>query len=105
MVELADGQLDDAPSDDGNGKVDPSTNQVVVPTANPTASSSSAARQAQLVQLQELEAKLKEEHRQSRSCVPHSSGSSPHAVPVLGRRGVSPRSESWPTTTSTTHWT
>jgi hypothetical protein len=66
MVELADGQLNDVPSDDGNGEVDPSANQVVVPTAKPTASSSSAARQAQLVQLQELEAKLNEENRQMR---------------------------------------
>ena len=34
--------------------------------ANPAASTSSAARQVQLAQLQELEAKLKEEHRQTR---------------------------------------
>ena len=66
MAELADGQIDDAPSDDGNDAVNPPANAVVVPAANLATSTRSAARQAQLAQLQELEAKLKEERRQTR---------------------------------------
>jgi hypothetical protein len=66
MVERADGQIDDASSDDGNGEANPQANQVVAPAANQAASSSLAARQAQLVQLQELEARLEEECRQTR---------------------------------------
>jgi hypothetical protein len=66
MVELADGQIDDTPSDGKNGEENPPANQVVVPPANPAASTSSAARQAQLTQLKELEAKLDEERRQMR---------------------------------------
>jgi len=46
MVELANGAMDDAPSDDGNNEEPPPANQVVVPVATPAASSSSAARRA-----------------------------------------------------------
>jgi hypothetical protein len=60
MVQLADGQEDNAPSDDGNGGADAQANQPVVPAAAPSSSSSSAARQAQLAQLKELQAKLYE---------------------------------------------
>ena len=63
MVELTDGQIDDAPNDDGNGGADAQANQAVVPAANPSSSSSSAARQAQLAQLKELQAKLDEQRR------------------------------------------
>ena len=64
MVELADGQIDGVPSDDENGAPNPPANPTVVPTApRPVALTSSAARQAQLTQLQELEAKLEEERR------------------------------------------
>ena len=49
MVERVDGQIDDASSDDGNGEANPQANQVVAPAANQAASSSLAARQAQLV--------------------------------------------------------
>ena len=60
MVELEDGQIDDALSDDENDVANP----VVVPAApRPAASASSAVWQAQLAQLQELEAKLEEERR------------------------------------------
>ena len=44
MVELADGAIDDAPSDGDNGEEHPPANQVVVPPVNPAASSSSAVR-------------------------------------------------------------
>ena len=54
MVQLADGQDDNAPGDDGNGGADAQVNQPVVPPAAPSSSSSSAARQAQLTQLKEL---------------------------------------------------
>ena len=47
MVQLADGQDDNAPGDDGNGGADAQANQPVVPAAAPS-SSSSAARQAQI---------------------------------------------------------
>jgi len=57
MVQLADGQEDNAPGDDGNGGADAQANQPVVPLAAPS-SSSSAACQAQLAQLNELQAKL-----------------------------------------------
>ena len=98
MVELGE-HNDDALNDEANAPP-------VVPAAfRPATSANSGMQQAQLAQHQELEAKLEEEHRQSRSCVPHSSGSAPRTVRVLGRQGVSPRSESLPTTTSTTHWT
>ena len=63
MVELVDGQIDDAPDDDRNGGADAQANQPVVPAAAPSSSSSSAARQAQLEQLKELQAKLDEQHR------------------------------------------
>jgi len=66
MVELADGVVDEAPSDDGNNEEPPPANQVVVPPPNPAASSSSAARQAQLAQLTELEKRLEEERQQTR---------------------------------------
>ena len=65
MVELADGQIDDAPGNDGNGEADPQANQAVVPVATPSSSSSLAARQAQLAQLKELQAKLNEQRRQT----------------------------------------
>ena len=64
MVQLADGQEDNAPGDDGNGGADAQANQPVVPAAAPSSSSSSAARQAQLAQLKELQAKLNEQRRQ-----------------------------------------
>jgi len=63
MVELADGAIDDAPSDNENNEEPPPSNKAVVPAANPAASSSSAARQAQLAQLKELETRLDEERR------------------------------------------
>jgi hypothetical protein len=65
MVQLADGQEDNAPGDDGNGGTDAQTNQPVVPAAAPSSSSSSAARQAQLAQLKELQAKLDKQRRQT----------------------------------------
>jgi hypothetical protein len=43
-VTLADGAVDEAPSDDGNDEEPALANQVVVPVANPAASSSSAAQ-------------------------------------------------------------
>ena len=58
MDQLADGQEDNAPGDDGDGGADAQANQLVVPPAAPSSSSSSAARQAQLAQLKELQAKL-----------------------------------------------
>ena len=64
MVQLADGQEDNAPGDDKNGGADAQANQPVVPAAAPS-SSSSAARQAQLTQLKELQAKLDEQRRQT----------------------------------------
>ena len=65
-VELADGQIDDALSDNNNGAANPPANQTVVPAApRPATSASSAVRQAQLAQLQELEGKLEEECRQT----------------------------------------
>ena len=63
-AELADGQNDNAPGNDGNGGADAQTNQEVVPAATPS-SSSSAARQAQLSQLKELQAKLDEQRLQT----------------------------------------
>jgi hypothetical protein len=48
MVQLADGQDDNAPGDDGNGGADAQANQPVVPPAAPSSLSSSAARQARL---------------------------------------------------------
>jgi len=48
MVQLADGQDDNAPGDDGNGGADAQANQPVVPPAAPSSLSSSAVRQAQL---------------------------------------------------------
>ena len=65
MVQLVDGQEDNAPVDDGNGGADAQANQLVVPPAAPSSLSSSAARQAQLVQLKELQAKLDEQYRQT----------------------------------------
>ena len=46
IVQLTDGQEDNAPGDDGNGGADVQANQLVVPPAAPSSSSSSAARQA-----------------------------------------------------------
>ena len=60
MVELADGQIDDALGNDRNGGADAQANQPVVPAVTPSSSSSSAARQAQLAQLKELQAKVDE---------------------------------------------
>ena len=65
MVQLADGQDDNAPGDDGNGGADTQANQLVVLPAAPSSLSSSAARQAQLAQLKELQAKLDEQCRQT----------------------------------------
>jgi len=64
MVDLADEQNDNAPSNDGDGGADTRAKQPVVPPAAPS-SSSSAARQAQLAQLNELQAKLDEQRRQT----------------------------------------
>ena len=60
MAELADGQNDNAPGNDRNGGADAQANQPVVPVATPSSSSSSAARQALLAQLKELQVKLDE---------------------------------------------
>ena len=68
MVQLADGQNDNAPGNDGDGGADAQANQPVVPAATPSSSSSSAAwqaQQAQLAQLKELQAKLVEQRRQT----------------------------------------
>ena len=65
MVQLADGQEDNTPDDDGNGGADAQANQPVAPAVAPSSSSSSAARQAQLAQLKELQAKLDEQRRQT----------------------------------------
>ena len=43
MVQLADGQEDNAPGDDGNSGADAQANQPVVPAVAPSSSSSSAA--------------------------------------------------------------
>ena len=66
MVELVDGAVDEAPSDDGNIEEPPPANLVVAPPPNPTASSSSTERRAQLAQLTELEKRLEEERQQTR---------------------------------------
>ena len=63
MVQLANGQDDNASGNDGNDGADAQANQPVVPVATPSSSSSSAARQAQLAQLKELQAKLNEQRR------------------------------------------
>ena len=86
MVELVDGHVDNTPTNGGA----------------PHASSSSAARQAQLAQLKELEAKLDEDRQQAcklRTALEQertARGAQAQAA------GVSPRNGSWPTTTSTT---
>ena len=66
MVELVDGAVDEAPSDDGNNEEPPPANLVVAPPPNPAASSCSMVRRAQLTQLTELEKRLKEENQQTR---------------------------------------
>jgi len=65
MVQLADGQIDGAPGNNGDGGADAQADQAVVPIATPSSSSSSAARQAQLAQLKELQARLDEQRRQT----------------------------------------
>ena len=74
MVELADGAVEEASSDNGNHRepppanqvvAPPPVNQVVAPPPKPAASSSSTARRAQLAQLTELEKKLEEDRRQT----------------------------------------
>ena len=65
MADLADEQNDNAPGDDGDGGADAQANQPVVPPAAPSSSSSSVARQAQLAQHKELQAKLDEQRRQT----------------------------------------
>jgi len=64
MADLADEQNDNAPGNHGDGGADAQANPPVVPLAAPS-SSSSAARQAQLAQLNELQAKLGEQHQQT----------------------------------------
>ena len=64
MVDLADEQNDNAPSNGGDAGADTRAKQPVNPPAAPS-SSSSAARQAQLAQLNELQAKLDEQRRQT----------------------------------------
>jgi hypothetical protein len=62
MVELAEGQIDDAPSDGANDAANP---PVIFVAPRSATSASSAVWQAQLAQLQELEVKLEEERRQT----------------------------------------
>src|SRR6185437_14409044 len=64
MVDLADGQNDNAPSNDGDAGADARAKQPANPPAAPS-SSGSAARQAQLAQLKELQSKLDEQRRQT----------------------------------------
>jgi hypothetical protein len=64
MADLADERNDGAPSNDGDGGADAQAKQPVVLPAAPS-SSSSAARQAQLAQLNELQAKLDEQRQQT----------------------------------------
>jgi hypothetical protein len=105
MVELADGVVDEASSDGGNNEEPRPANQAVVPVATPAASSSSAVRRAQLAQLTELEKGSKRSNGRHDCYAPRSSRNALHTVRAPERRGVSPRSGSWPTTTSTTCWT
>ena len=65
MVQLAEGQIGDALGNDRNGGADAQANQAVVPVVTPSSSSSSAARQALLAQLKELQARLDEQCRQT----------------------------------------
>jgi len=65
MVQLADGQEDNAPGNNRNGGADAQVNQPVVPAVTLSSSSSSAAQQAQLAQLKELQAKLNEQCQQT----------------------------------------
>jgi len=94
MVELADGAIDDTPSDDGNGEENPPANPVVVPPAN------QLLRQARPRGRRSWRNSRSTRTRSTRSvgrhgnCVPCSSRSAPRAVRELGRRGVSPRSGS-----------
>src|SRR6185503_7763329 len=64
MVDLADKQNDNAPSNDGDAGADARAKQPANPPAAPS-SSNSAARQAQLAQLKELQAKLDEQRQQT----------------------------------------
>ena len=64
MVDLADEQNDYAPSNDGDAGADARAKQPMNPPAVPS-SSNSAARQAQLAQLKELQAKLDEQRQQT----------------------------------------
>ena len=63
MVQLANGQIGDAPGNDGNDGANAQANQAVVPVTTPSSSSGSAARQAQLAQHKELQARLDEQRR------------------------------------------
>ena len=64
MADLADEQNDNAPSNGADVGADAQANQPVVLPAAPS-TSSSAARQAQLVQLNDLQAKLDEQRQQT----------------------------------------
>ena len=100
MADLADEQNDNAPSNDGDGGADALANPPVVPLAAPS-SSSSAARQAQLAQLNVLQAKLDEQRRQTQEL--RAALEQQRTVPGAHAQaaGRLPGSASWPTTTST----
>jgi len=102
MADLVDEQNNNAPSNDGDGGADAQANPPVVPLAAPS-SSSSAARQAQLAQLNELQAKLDEQRQQTqelRAALKQQRTARGANAQAAGR-DVLPGSTSWPTTTST----
>ena len=100
MVDLADEQNDNAPSNDGDAGADARAKQPVVPPEAPP-------RQARW--RDKLSWRSSKSFKPSsmssvnkpRSCAPHSSSSIPRVVHTPRRRDVLPGSASWPTTTST----
>ena len=88
MVDLADEQNDNAPSNDGDAGADTRAKQPVNPHAAPS-SSSSAARQAQWRSSKSFKPSLTSSVCKLRSCAPHSSNSVPRVVHMPKRRDAS----------------
>ena len=100
MVDLADEQNDNAPSNDGDAGADARAKQPANPPAAPS-SSSSAARQAQWRSSKSFKPSSTSSVNKLRSYAPHSSSSIPCVVHTPRRRDVLRGSASWSTTTST----
>ena len=94
MVQLADGQEDNAPGDDGNGGADAQANQPVVPAAALLLRQAQRRGRHSWRSSRSFKPNSTSSVGRLRSCAPHSSNSAPHVAHMPRRRHPLPGSGS-----------